>query len=545
MKRNPLVAAVLLFAIFPFTEASGCTNLLVTPGASADGSVMITYTCDGEFHPRLRLLPAEDFEPGDSLEIVDWGGTLRGKIAQVPHAYAVVRQINEHQLVIAETTFDGRKELQNPDGMLHYWDLMRLALRRAKTAREAIQVMTGLAGEYGYRSTGESFSIGDTEEAWILEMIGPGPGGDGAVWVAVRVPDGSISCHANKARIGEFPLDDPENCVYSENVISFAVEKGYYDRSSGEPFRFCDAYCPATPKSLRYASTRVWSLLRRAAPSRTFSTDYHRGVAGAEPYPLFIEPDRKLALADVFDLMRDHYEGTEFDMTVGVDAGPYGAPDRWRPIAWEVDGREYSWERPISTQQTGFSFVSQSRSWLPDEVGGVLWYGVDDTWFTCYTPLYCSIDDVPPSYAIGELGRYSRDSAWWVFNFVSNFTQSRYSLMMPEVRMLQSELEGTKILLQPEIERTALALLESDRDLAVRYLTDYSVGNGERVVDRWRELGDRLVTRYNDGYVQDENGRPLEVGYPEEWLRRVIGEGPERFRIDKESPGGAGWELVD
>ena len=544
MKRNPLVAAVLLFAIFPFTEASGCTNLLVTPGASADGSVMITYTCDGEFHPRLRLLPAEDFEPGDSLEIVDWGGTLRGKIAQVPHAYAVVRQINEHQLVIAETTFDGRKELQNPDGMLHYWDLMRLALRRAKTAREAIQVMTGLAGEYGYRSTGESFSIGDTEEAWILEMIGPGPGG-GAVWVAVRVPDGSISCHANKARIGEFPLDDPENCVYSENVISFAVEKGYYDRSSGEPFRFCDAYCPATPKSLRYASTRVWSLLRRAAPSRTFSTDYHRGVAGAEPYPLFIEPDRKLALADVFDLMRDHYEGTEFDMTVGVDAGPYGAPDRWRPIAWEVDGREYSWERPISTQQTGFSFVSQSRSWLPDEVGGVLWYGVDDTWFTCYTPLYCSIDDVPPSYAIGELGRYSRDSAWWVFNFVSNFTQSRYSLMMPEVRMLQSELEGTKILLQPEIERTALALLESDRDLAVRYLTDYSVGNGERVVDRWRELGDRLVTRYNDGYVQDENGRPLEVGYPEEWLRRVIGEGPERFRIDKESPGGAGWELVD
>ncbi|HHE46503.1 MAG TPA: hypothetical protein ENL08_02210, partial [Bacteroidetes bacterium] len=281
---------VVLFAV---GGADACTSLLVTRGASADGSVMITYTCDGEFHPHLEYTPASDHAESDSFEIRDWQGKLKGRIHQVPHTYSVVGLMNEHQLTITETTFSGRRELHNPHGMMHYWHMMRIALERARTAREAIDVMTDLVDRYGYRSTGESFSIADAREAWLMEMIGPGPGGEGALWVAVKVPDGYISCTANKARIGEFPLNDPENCIYSDNVISFAVEKGYYDPDSGEPFRYRDAYCPATPKNRRYADARVWSIFRRAAPSMNLSPDYHRAVKGAKPYPLWIKPDEK------------------------------------------------------------------------------------------------------------------------------------------------------------------------------------------------------------------------------------------------------------
>jgi dipeptidase len=422
---------------------------------------------------------------------------------------------------------------------------MNLALQRTKTAREAIKVMTDLVEEYGYRSTGETFSIADTEEAWIMEMIGPGPGGSGAIWVALRIPDGYISCHANKARVGEFPLDDPDNCLYSDNVISFAVEKGYYDPNSGEPFLFCEAYCPATPKNQRYADARVWSMFRRAAPSAGLSPDYHRAVEGAEPYPLWMKPDAKLSMADVFSLMRDHYEGTEYDMTQGVDAGPFGTPNRWRPITWTVDDTEYAWERPISTQQTGFSFVSQSRSWLPDAIGGVYWYGVDDTYTTCYVPLYCCVDDIPESYAVGSLRQFSWDSAWWVFNFVANFANVRYSLMLPEIQAVQEDIEGTLLALQPAVEKTALALAESDPELMTRYLTDYSVTHGELAVNRWRELGEHLLTQFNDGYVKDEDGRPREKGYSEVWLRKVIEARPEQFLLRQKEEDVPESKLVD
>jgi len=540
---SPVYLCICLLLAAPRAEA--CTNLLVTKGASADGSVIITYTCDGEFHPHLRYSAAADYEPGESLEIKDRAGTVRGRIKQVRHTYAVVGLMNEQQLAISETTFDGRQELQNPDGLLHYWDLMRLALQRAKTAREAIKVMTDLVAEYGYRSTGESISIADTQEAWILEIIGPGPGGKGAVWVARRIPDGYISCHANKARIGEFPLDDPENCLYSENVISFAVEKGYYDPDSGEPFRFCEAYCPATPKNRRYADGRVWSFFRRAAPSQDFSPDYFRGVEGSEPYPLWVKPDKKLSVAAVFALMRDHFEGTDFDMTKGVDAGPYGTPNRWRPIHWTIDGVEYGWERPISTQQTGFTFVSQSRAWLPDPIGGVYWYGVDDTYFTCYVPLYCGIDALPESYTIGTLGKFSWDSAWWVFNFVANYANLRYSDMRPEIQAVQRDLEGTLLALQPAVEKTAVELYKSDPKLMTRYLTDYSVSHAEMVVKRWRELGEHLIQKHNDGYVQDERGRPHEQGYSEAWLRKVLSERPEQFRLQEKPADVPESKLVD
>ncbi len=511
--------------------AAACTNILVTKGASADGSVMITYACDGRFHPHLRYRPAEDHEPGSELEIKNWSGEVLGAIPQPPHTYAVVGLMNEHQVAISETTTTGREELKNPDGLLHYWQLMQLALQRAKTAREAIVVMTSLVAERGYQSTAESFSIADPNEVWLMEMIGTGPGGSGAVWVARRIPDGFISAYANGPRIREFPLDDPDNCLFSENVISFAIDKGYYDPASGEPFSFADAYDAPTTQSRRYTATRVWSIFRRAAPSLELSPDFHRAVPGAVPYPLWIRPNKKLSLADVMALMRDHYEGTPYDMTKGIDAGPYGDPNRWRPIAWEVDEQKYSWERPISTQQTGFSFVSQSRSWLPDAIGGVYWYGLDDTYTSCYVPLYAGIDRVPRSFTEGSINRFSWDSAWWVFNFVANIANLKYSYMIEDILAVQREIEGRFLAMQPVIEETALALADKDPALMRDYLTQYSVGQAEEVVRRWKDLGEFLLTKYNDGYVNAGKEQPVERGYPESWLREVVAARPDQLLL--------------
>ena len=441
--------------------------------------------------------------------------------------------MNDQQVTIGETTTGGREELITPEGVVHYWHLMQATLQRAATAREAVETIGRLVGEFGYRSSGESFAIGDPDEAWIMEIVGPGPGNEGAYWVALRVPDDCVSAYANMGRIGTFPTDDPENCLYSPGMAEFAAEKGWYDPDSG-PFNWREAFHPADAQKLRYTATRVWSLYRRCAPSQEWPLDFHRGVEGAEPLPLWIKPEKKLAVADVFDLMRDHYEGTPLDMTKGVDAGPYGTPNRWRPMNWEVDGNQYTWERPISTQQTGFSMVTQSRSWLPDPVGGLTWYGVDDTYFTCYVPLYCGIRSVPESFAYGSLGKFEWESAWWVFNFVSNFANLKYEYMIQDIGIVQAELEGDFLDLQPAIEKTAVALAESDPELMTRYLTDYSVTHAEAVVDKWRDLGEYLVTKYNDGYVKDENGRPQEKGYPESWLRAVLEQHPDRFLLPEQ-----------
>jgi dipeptidase len=514
----------------------GCTNILVTKGASADGSVIISYSVDGEFLPILRFTPAADHAPGELFEVKGRDGVVRARIPQPAHTYGAFGIMNEHQLAIGETTFDGRLELQNKQDGINYWTLMQLALQRARTAREAIRVMTGLVDEYGYASTGESFSIADPNEAWILEMIGPGDGGKGAIWVAVKVPDGSISAHANRSRIGTFPLHDPENCVYSPNVISFAEHKGYYNPKTGGPFRFCDVYCPAKPQELRYTETRVWSIFRRAAPSLDLAVDYSRGTPGAKPYPLWIKADRKLSVQDVMALMRDHYEGTPLDMTKGVDAGPFGSPMRVRPMTFQVGGATYSWERPISTQQTGCSFVANSRSFLPDAVGGVLWYGLDDTYTSCYFPLYAGITAVPPSYGVGSLQKFSWDSAWWVFNLVANYAQLKFSYMVKDIQAVQQELEGNFFALQPAIEKTALEMMKADPDRARRFLTDYCVSAGEGVTRRWKELAEALFTKYNDGYVKDENGRPQELGYPEAWLQDVIRLRPDQFKLPQSGP---------
>ena len=533
MSRTPTIVlsfvtlAALLAAAGP---AAACTNLVCSPGATADGSVFVTYTCDGEFHPTLARLPAGDHEPGAMQDVTNWSGKVLGQVPYPAHTWAVVNLQNEKQVSIAETTTGGRDELTNPDGLLHYWHLMRLALQRAATARECVQVMGQLVAAHGYRSTGESFCIGDAQEAWVMEMVGPGPGGQGAYWVALRVPDGTISAFANGGRITTFPKNDPKSCLYSPGIEDFAAARGWWRPADG-PFDWSAAFHPLTAAQKRYTATRVWSLFRRAAPSLALSPDYHRGVPGAEPYPLFIKPDHPLSLSDVFALMRDHYEGTDYDLRRGIDAGPWHYPLRTRPMGFAVDDTAYTWERPISTQQTGFSMVTQARSGLPDAVGGVTWYGLDDTDFTCYTPLYCGITEVPASYATGALRQFSWDSAWWVFNFVSNYAALRYDAMIVDVRRQQCAIEGRYLALQPAIEKTAADLCRTDPDLAALYLTEYSVLHAEDVVRRWRALGEQLLTTYNDGYVQDESGRPREQGYPEPWLRAVVGRHPDKLRL--------------
>jgi len=527
--------SVFLFIFIFSANGFSCTNILVTKGASADGSVIITYSCDGEFLPHLRYTKGSKHKSSETIEIKNWNNDKVYKIPQVAETYSVFGLINEFQVAIGETTFTGREELQNPDGLLHYWTLMNLALQRSKTAREAIKVITDLVEKYGYASTGESFSIGDKNEAWILEMIGTGKGGKGAVWVAAKVPDGYISAHANASRISIFPLNDKENCIYSKNAISFAIEKGYFSPHSGKPFRFNEVYCPMTPQKLRYTATRVWSIFRRAAPTQNFSTDYHRGVKGAKQYPLMIKPDKKLSLKDVISLMRDHYEGTPYDMTKGVDAGPFNCPNRWRPMNFKKQGSEdnYTWERPISTQQTGFSFISQSRDWLPNEIGGVYWYGLDDTYTTCYMPFYCCVTKVPKSFLAGSIKKYSNKSAWWNFNFVANFANLKYSYMIKDIQKLQLKVEEDELNSQSAIESTALSLLKKDKKLAVQYLTNYCNFNSENIVENWKNLGEYLITKYNDGYVQNDKHRAKEVGYQQDWLENVLKLRPNQFKLPK------------
>ena len=526
MKKIIFSIIIILF----FQQTFPCTNLIVTKGASTDGSTFLVYTNDGEWLFRIDKTPAKDQLPGDSLTFKSRSG-VEGKIPQVPHTYGVVGfQMNEHQLAIGETTFTGKEELWNKSKYLEYWHLMTLALERAKTAREAIEVITSLVEKYGYGSEGESFSIADPNEAWILEMVGTGDGGEGAIWVAVKIPDGYISAHANMARIGEFPLDDPENCLYSENVISFAIEKGYFNPDSGEPFRFNEVYNEVTPDRLKYCETRVWSMFNRAAPSLNLSTDYCRAVENAKRYPLWIKPDKKLSLKNVINLVRDHYEGTAFDMTNGLDAGPFGNPNRCRPLSWEIDSVNYSWERPISTYNSAFSYIAQLRSWLPDEIGGITWFGEDDTYFTCYIPIYCNNTIIPKAFTIGDINKFSWESAWWIFNFVSNFANLKYSYMIKDIQKVQNELENKIISQQDSITAVAKKLNRQER---IEFLTDYSVNCGKMVVNEWKKLGEYLIMKYNDGYVKDEKKHITSPGYPNEWKQEIINRHPDKFEIKK------------
>ncbi len=539
MERNRLFKIILtIFTLLWAVSAQACTNFLISKGASTDGSTMITYAADAHvLYGELYYTAAADHLPGEMLDIYEWDtGKYLGQIEQVPHTFTVVGNMNEHQVSIGETTYTGRTELKNPEGIMDYGSLMYVTLQRAKTARQAIEIMADLGERYGYYSTGESFSIADPNEVWIMEMIGKSPDKKGAVWVARKVPDGYVSAHANQARIRTFPLDDPENCLYEKDVISLAREKGYFEGEDKE-FSFADAYAPLDYGALRFCEARVWSMFRRVAPSLNLSMDYVKGVAGAEPMPLWIKPDEKLSVRDVEELMRDHFEGSEFDMTKDIGAGPYKLPYRWRPLTWQVDSVEYCNERATSTQQTGFSFVAQARLWLPDPIGGVLWFGVDDTYSTVYIPVYCNVTKVPEAYAVGtgDFHHFTWESAFWVFNFVSNYSYLRYADMIKDVQKVQRELEGRFMAQQPQIDAAALELYKKSPHLAIEYLTEYSVESGNNTVQRYRELGEFLIYKYLDGNVKNELGEVTHPGYPESWYRRIVDETGDHFEM-KELP---------
>jgi dipeptidase len=517
------------------SAALACTNFLVSRGASADGSTMITYAADSHvLYGELYHTPAARHAPGSTLEIHEWDtGKHLGRIPQVPETYEVIGNMNEHQVVIGETTYGGREELRDPKAILDYGSLMYISLQRARSAREAIRVMTELVAEHGYYSEGESFSISDPNEVWIMDLIGKGPEDKGAVWVARRVPEGYISAHANQARIRTFPLKDKRDTLYAPDVISFARKKGYFN-GRDEEFSFADAYAPLNFTGLRICEARVWAFFRRAAPSHkdTWSA-WIQGDEKAERLPLWIKPDRKLTPHDIMEMMRDHFEDTPFDLSQGPGAGPYALPYRWRPLTWKVDEVEYFNERSTSTQQTGFSFVSQSRAWLPGPIGGVLWFGVDDTASTVYVPMYAGIRQVPEPFAVGtgDFQTFTWESAFWVFNWVSNWAYSRYSDMIADIRIVQGELEGSFLGRQAEVEKAALQLYRQAPELARDYLTRYSDEQARRTVNRWRQLGQELLVKYLDGNKRDEHGKVTHPGYPKAWYERIVRERGEHFKM--------------
>jgi dipeptidase len=517
--------------------ALSCTSIVVSRGASRDGSVMVTYSADAPFMPKLLHVPGGTQKAGELVQIRGWeDDRLCGPVRQVADTYSVVGLMNEHQLSLGETTTGGRRELRDPEGMLDYDALMLLTLQRAQTAREAIRTVDELAREYGYKSSGETFSIADPNEAWIMELIGKGTDQKGIVWVAARVPDGMITAHANLSRITTFPLDDPQNWLYSPDVITFAIEKKFYSTGSQKPFSFRDAYHPGIgPSQQRACAGRVWSIYRRSAGSQKFSDAFFRGKEGAEDYPLFIKPDAPLGVSDVMALMRDHYEGTPYDMTKGLDAGPFGTPYRYRELPFKVDGAAYMWERPISTQQAGFVTVSQSRKGMPDGVGGVTWFTPDDASTSCFTPFYCGITALPAPYLKGDYNKFDWDSAWWVSNLVSNLCYDRWSRIAPDLQAAQSRREADLLKLQPVIEEAAVKLGSTDLPLMREFLTNYSVSTGEAVFRHWQGVAESILVKHIDGYVKNAQGRPKGVGYSPEWLKRVVADRPEQFKVQMKS----------
>lgn len=552
-----------------------CTNLIVTKGASKDGSVMIAYAADSHIrYGTAVFLPAADHQPGDVCEIYHYeDGRFMGTIPEVAHTYSVVHFINEFQVAIGESTFGGLGALYGQkDAILDYGSLMRIGLQRAKTARELIKVMTDLVAEYGYASGGESFSISDPNEAWIMEMVGRGKSGRGGIWVARRIPDGYVSGHANQARITTFPFqktndwNNPEQTVYhSSDIISFAKEHGFY-KGKDKDFSFADVYNPMTFGGARYCEARVWSFfikLNKEIRENQSITDFvmgkyeHNkkfpdGAPNPNSYPsnrlpLWVKPDSALSLQDVMNAMRDHYEGTPMDMTKGIGAGPFENPYRWRPMEFEVDGQKYLNERAIATQQTGYSFVTQSRNWLPAPIGGIIWFGVDDTDGSVYTPFYCGINEVPESYreGNGSMIEWSETSAFWTFNQLTNYTYTRYNVIHPEVKEYQSELENQFIEEVQVVDNLAKNRFNKNPESAKDYLTQYSVYTGNKLVKDWKDFYHYLFMKYMDGNLKETEGkklkdngngkgippRPKHPAYGKEWERLMIQGTGEQLKV--------------
>ena len=549
MIKKSIFYAILstILLLFPIRNIQACTNFLITKGASADGSTMITYAADSHLlFGELYHWPAADYPEDSWLDVYEWDtGKYLGKIKQVAHTYNVVGNMNEFQVAIGETTYGGRHELVNHEGIIDYGSLIYITLQRAKTAREAIKIMTDLVAEYGYYSLGESFSISDVNEAWILEMIGKGKGNKGAVWVARRIPDGYISGHANQARIRQFPLNDSENCVYSEDIISFAREKGYYTGKKDKNFSFTDAYAPLDYGALRFCEARVWAGFRKVNSNMDKYEDYAIGDNAENVMPLWIKPDKKLSLQDAMGLMRDHFEGTPLDMTKDIGAGAFNNPYRWRPLTWEVDGVEYCNERAITTQQTGFSFVAQSRSWIPNPIGGIIWFGVDDASSTVYTPMYTCMTEVPKAFAVGNgsLMDFTTDAAFWVFNQVSNLAYTRYNTIHPEIEKVQQKLENRYIAYTNAMDLAAADLFKKDKNMAIDMLTEYSVNQGNNTLKEWQELYAYLFAKYMDGNVKTKKAVPKgykyispdlkQPGYGANWYKKITDETGDHFKMKK------------
>ena len=546
MVKKRLTFAILLATVAINMDISACTGLLVGKKASVDGSVIISYAADSHtLYGELYHWPAKDWPAGSMVDIKEWDtGKPLGSIPQVSHTYSVVGNMNEHQLAITESTFGGRPELVDTTGIMDYGSLIYITLQRAKTAREAIQVMTDLVKEYGYCSSGESFSIADKNEAWIMELIGKGPGNKGAVWVAIRIPDDCISAHANQSRIQQIPFNDPENCIYSPDVISFAREKGYF-KGHDKDFSFAKAYCPYEFGGLRGCEARVWSFFRKYSASMDQYTDFIKGDITKEPMPLYIKPDRLLSVQDVQNAMRDHFEGTDLDMTKDAGAGPYKVPYRWRPMNFKVDGKEYVNERAIATQQTGFVIVPQLRNWLPDAIGGVLWFGVDDADMAVFTPVYCSVIATPESYRVGngDMMNFSWTSAFWIHNWVANMAYGKYNYMIKDIRKVQQELENGYKEMLPAIDKAAQELYEKNPDKAKEFLTWYSATTADTATERWKKLGEYLLVKYMDGNMKKEvdghfmdNGYGLSEmpdfpGYDEAYYRSIVESAGERLQV--------------
>lgn len=548
------MAASLLFAAGNRSEA--CTNVIVTRGASADGSCLVSYAADSHWlYGELYFKPQADWATGSKLKVYDWdSGKYLGEIEQVQHTYKTIGNMNEHQLIIAETTFGGRHGLNNPDAIMDYGSLIYITLQRARTAREAIRLMDELTQKYGYYSEGESFSIADKEEAWIMEMVGKGAE-KGSVWVARRIPDGYISGHANQSRITTFPLNDPENCLYSKDVISFARKMGWFD-GKDEEFSFRDAYCPLDFGGLRGCEARVWSAFNILGKGKFAYedggslvekdsydyVDYAMGHNPANNMPLWIKPAAKVSVKDVADVMRDHYEGTPMDMTQDIGAGGNALPYRWRPMGFTYDGKEYTNERAIATQQTAFWFVGQSRGNYPDVLGGIIWFGTDDAATSYVTPIYTNSEIVPECFreGNGDMLTYSSTSSFWLNNRVANACYKMYNYMAPFVREHIDRFENSQI--SEGVPQTDAKALELYNDIAEKemkkqskknpgydpmtdtgdaflqvkqYLTSYSVSTADAIFSAWKKMEETLLVKFIDGNVKAQNEDGTFVHSPE------------------------------
>lgn len=546
MKRIVLV----VFLLVSYFSSWACTNFIVGKKASADGSVICSYNADdyGLFIG-LCHYPAGKHEKGSVRKIYDWDTNVyHGQIPEAEVTYNVIGNINEYQVSIGETTFGGREELVDTTGILDYGSLIYIALQRSKTAREAIKVMTTLTDKYGYCSGGETFTICDPNEAWIMEMIGKGPGRKGTVWVAVRIPDDAICAHANQSRIRTFNQKDKKNVMFSKDCITFAREKGWFSGKDAD-FSFCEAYAYPDFSGRRFCEARVWSFFNHFSTDMERYLPYAEGkVKDAEPMPLWIKPNRKVSVQDIQVCMRDHYEGTPFSLDKDLGQGVWNMPYRPTPLTYKVDGKEYFNERPTSTQQTAFSYVAQLRSWLPRQIGGVLWFGNDDGNMVAYTPVYCGNTSQPECYNTkgADAVTFSMKNAFWVCNWVSNMVYPRYSLMFGSLKSVRDSLETSYFSAQAEIERKAMVLYDENPSLAIDFLTDYSIDKAQQMIDRWRQLGTYLIVKYNDMAIKpDEDGRFIRTetglgatverpGFSENVAREIVKSSGDRYAVPEE-----------